>query len=367
MEIPTDRVVKAQGLLAKLDCDLLVLFPSSNMLYLSGFYDEPMERMLFFILPREGSPVFLAPELYERQIKEESSFADVRIWKDSEDPTKLLKRTVAELAPEAAKVLVDDGMWAVFLLMLREVLSEADFSLASRILKPLRMQKTPDEISFLEEAGAIADEAFEEVIRLDIEGMAELALASALEEAMKDKGADKIAFETLVASGPNGALPHHRAGKRRIEHGDVVILDYGCKIQGYCSDITRTIVCEKATKEIQTVYEIVNNAQEKAVQAVSPGAAAQTVDRTAREEIAKAGYGESFIHRTGHGIGLEVHEEPYITEGNALELQEGMAFSVEPGIYLPGHFGVRIEDIVVVTQTGSKRMNRSAHALQVVG
>ncbi len=367
MEIPIDRVEKAQRLLAEQDYDLLVLFPSSNMLYLSGFYDEPMERMLFFVLPREGGPVFLVPELYEGQVKEESPFPDVRVWKDSEDPRKLLQRTLAELAPGAAKVLVDDGMWALFLLMLREALPGADFALSSRILNTMRMRKTPDEIRFLEEAGAVADAAFEEAIRLDIEGMTELALASAIEEAMRDRGADKIAFETLVASGPNSALPHHRAGKRRIEHGDVVILDYGCKIQGYCSDITRTIVCKRATKEIQTVYEIVNSAQEKAVRAAGPGVAAQMVDRSAREEISREGYGERFIHRTGHGIGLEVHEEPYIIEGNALELQEGMAFSVEPGIYLPGKFGVRIEDIVVVAQTGAKRMNHCSHALQVVG
>jgi Xaa-Pro aminopeptidase len=367
MEIPTNRTEKAQRLLAEQDYDLLVLFPSSNMLYLSGFYDEPMERMLLFILPREGSPVFLVPELYEGQVKEESPFPDVRVWKDAEDPRKLLERTLAELAPGATRVLVDDGMWALFLLMLREVLPGAEFALSSRVLNTMRMRKTPDEIRFLEEAGAIADEAFEEVIRRDIEGMTELVLASAIEEAMRDRGADKIAFETLVASGPNGALPHHRAGKRRIEHGDAVILDYGCKVRGYCSDITRTIVCKQATKEVQTVHEIVKSAQEKAVQAAGPGVAARTVDLSAREEIAGKGYGERFIHRTGHGIGLEVHEQPYITESNALELQEGMAFSVEPGIYLPGKFGVRIEDIVVVTQTGAKRLNHCSHALQVVG
>lgn len=367
MEIPADRVEKAQRLLAEQDYDLLVLFPSSNMLYLSGFYDEPMERMLFFVLPRKGGPVFLVPELYEGQVKEESPFPDVRVWKDSEDPKKLLERTMAELAPGAAKVLVDDLMWALFLLMLKEALPGADFSLASRVLNTMRIRKTPDEIRCLEEAAAIADQAFEEVIKLDIEGMTELALASRIEESMKDKGADKIAFETVVASGPNGALPHHRAGRRRIEQGDAVILDYGCRIRGYCSDITRTIVCKQATEEIQTVHEIVNSAQDKAVRAVRPGVEARTVDRSVRAEIAKEGYGDRFIHRTGHGIGLEVHEEPYITESNALELQEGMAFSVEPGIYLPGKFGVRIEDIVVVAQTGAKRLNHCSHALQVVG
>ena len=367
MEIYRNRVLKAQKLLAESDYDLMVIFPSSNMLYLSGFSDEPGERMLFFLVPREGRPVFLAPELYEGQIKQESAFSDLRVWKDQDDPADLLRRTVAELAPGCANMLVDDGMWALFLLMLREVLPEANFSLASQVMAAQRMKKSPDEIHCLEQAGAIADQAFEQAIGLKIEGITELALAAIIEEAMKNRGADGIAFKTLVASGPNSALPHHRAGRRRIEQGDVVILDYGCRVQGYCSDITRTVVCKEAAKEIRAVYEIVERAQERAVQAVRLGIAAQKLDRTAREEIEKAGYGERFIHRTGHGIGLDVHEAPYITEGNLLELQEGMAFSVEPGIYLPGQFGIRIEDIVAVTQRGAQRMNRCTHTLQVVG
>ena len=366
MEIYGDRMVKAQELLAKLDFHLMALFPSSNMLYLSGFYDEPGERILLLLVPREGNPVFLAPELYEDQIKQESPFPDVRIWKNSDDPIHLLRRTVADLALGDARVLVDDRMWARFSLMLREALPKANFSLASRVMVPLRMQKTPDEVHCLEEAGAIADGAFEEIIRSRLTGMTELALAAALEEAMKKRGAEKIAFETLVASGPNSALPHHRAGRRRIEPGDVVVLDYGCRIQGYCSDITRTIVCKEGSKEIRAIYEVVERAQEKAVQGIRTGVKAEEVDGAAREEIAKAGYGERFIHRTGHGIGLDVHEEPYIAAGNHLELQEGMTFSVEPGIYLPGRFGIRIEDIVVVTQTGAQRMNRCTHALQIV-
>jgi len=366
MQIYGDRTLKAQELLAKSDFNLMVLFPSSNMLYLSAFYDEPGERMLLLLVPRDGNPVFLAPKLYEEQIKQESPFSDIRAWKDSDDPTELLRRTVVDLAPEDGKVLVDDGMWTKFFLMLSEALPKAGFSLASRVMVPLRMQKTPDEIRCLKEAGWIADEAFEEIIRSKIAGMTELALATALEEAMKKRGAEKIGFETLVASGPNSALPHHRAGRRRIEPGDVVILDYGCRIRGYCSDITRTIVCKESSKEIQAVYEIVKRAQEKAVQATEAGVQAEEIDRVAREEIVKAGYGERFIHRTGHGIGLDVHEEPYIAEGNHLELQEGMAFSVEPGIYLPGRFGIRIEDIVVVTETGAQRMNRCIRTLQVV-
>ncbi len=367
MEMYGDRMVKAQELLAKLDFDFMVLFPSSNMLYLSGFYDEPGERMLLLLLPREAEPIFLVPELYEEQIKQESPFQDIRIWKDGDDPTDLLRQMVVDLAVKEARVLVDDGMWAKFFLMLREALPKAKFALVSEVMVPLRMQKTPHEIHCLEQAGAIADEAFEEIIRSKIAGMTELTLATALEEAMKKRGAEKIAFETLVASGPNSALPHHRADRRRIEPGDVVILDYGCRIQGYCSDITRTIVCKEASKEIQAVYEIVERAQEKAVQAIRPGVKAEEIDQAARQEITKADYGERFIHRTGHGIGLDVHEEPYIVEANHLELRQGMAFSVEPGIYLPGQFGIRIEDIVVVTQRRAQRMNRCTHTLQIVG
>ncbi|MBA7481090.1 putative dipeptidase PepE [subsurface metagenome] len=365
MEIHQQRMVKAQELLAKLDFDFMALFPSSNMLYLSGFYDEPGERMLLLLVPREGEPIFLVPELYEEQIKQESPFQDIRIWRDSDNPMNLLRRTVLDLAVREGKVLVDDGMWAKFFLMLREALPKAKFSLVSRVMVPLRMQKTAHEIHCLEQAGAIADETFEEIIRSKITGMTELTLATALEEAMKERGAEKVAF-VLVASGPNSALPHYGGGQRRIEPGDVVILDYGCRIQGYCSDITRTIVCKEASKEIQAVYEIVERAQDKAVQAIRPGVKAEEIDQAARQEITKAGYGERFIHRTGHGIGLDVHEEPYIVEANHLELRQGMAFSVEPGIYLPGQFGIRIEDIVVVTQRGAQRMNRCTHTLQIV-
>jgi len=182
-------------------------------------------------------------------------------------------------------------MWATFLLMLRAALPQAEFGLASQVMIPLRMQKTSDEIQYMEEAGAIADEAFEEILKLKISGMSEVELATALEEAMKEKGAEKIAFETLVASGPNSALPHYRAGQRRIEPGDVVILDFGCRIHGYSSDTSRTIVCGEPSSEVQDVYEVVKSTQENAVQAVMPGVEAQAIDRVARSEITDADYG----------------------------------------------------------------------------
>lgn len=366
MGIYEQRIARVQGLMNSSGCELLVLFPSANMLYLSGFYDEPGERLLFLLVPREGEPLFLAPALYADQIRQSSPVQDIRIWKDSDDPMALLKPALAELGSNEADVLVDDTMWAMFLLLLRAALPQAAFSPASQVMVPLRMRKTPDELHHMAKAGAIADEAFEEIVELRVTGLTELQLAAALEEAMRRRGAEKIAFETLVASGPNSALPHYRAGQRRIEPGDVIILDFGCRVHGYCSDITRTVVCKKPSREVEEVYEIVKEAQERAVRAVRPGVAAGDLDRAARAQIARAGYGERFIHRTGHGIGLEVHEAPYINEGNRLEVEEGMTFSLEPGIYLPARFGIRIEDIVAVTETGATRLNHCTHELQVV-
>ncbi len=367
MDIYENRIAKAQGLMAELSVDLMALSLGSNMHYLSGFTDEPGERLLLLLVPQFGNPIFLVPELYADHVRQASPFEEVRVWKDEDDPMALLERTVKEfhLTP-STKVRVDDSMWATFLLTLKGALPQADFGLASQVMIPLRMQKSPDEIEHMSQAGAIADQAFEEILKLKVSGMSELELATALEKAMKENGAEKIAFETLVASGPNGALPHYRAGQRKIEPGDAVILDFGCLIHGYCSDMTRTIVCGEPSNEIQNIYEIVKGAQENAVQVVKPGVDAQAIDRAARQEITNAGYGDRFIHRTGHGIGLDVHEAPYIVEGNDLKLEEGMTFSVEPGIYLPGEFGVRIEDIVVVTEAGATRLNTSTHARQVV-
>jgi Xaa-Pro aminopeptidase len=366
MEIYADRVARAQTLMAEAEADLVTLSLGSNMRYLSGFTDEPGERLLLLLVPQKGSPVFVVPELYADQVRQISRSEQVRVWKDGDDPRKFLKRTIADLGKRSAHVLVDDTMWAMFFLMLKEALPRADFGLASQVMIPLRLRKTPDEIEHMVQAGAVADEAFEEVLQMKVSGMSELELATVLEETMKEKGAEKVAFETLVASGPNSALPHHRAGKRIIESGDVAILDFGCRCGGYCSDMSRTISCGEPSPEIRTVYEIVARAQEKAVRAVEPGVEAQTIDRKAREEISRAGYGDQFIHRTGHGIGLDVHEAPYIVEGNGLVLQEGMAFSIEPGVYLPGRFGIRIEDVVVVNRQGAKSMTSSPHALQVI-
>ena len=361
-----DRIARAQAQMRTTDVDLMVLSLGSNLKYLTGFSDEPGERLLLLLVPREGDPVFLVPELYEDQVRRASRIGNLRVWKDEDDPRTLLGQTIASLGVGKGDVAVDDSMWATFLLELQTVLPKATFSGASRILVPLRMEKSASEVRAMEEAGAIADQAFEEILTHKVSGTSELELARVLQDSMLAHGADAVAFETLIASGPNSALPHHRAGRRTIAPGDVVILDYGCRVRGYCSDVSRTVVCQTASDEIREVHAIVQEAQEEAVRKVKPGVEAEAVDRAARAVISRAGHGERFVHRTGHGIGLDVHEPPYIVKGNHLKLREGMTFSVEPGIYLRRDWGIRIEDVVVVTDTGARPMTRSTHEQRVV-
>lgn len=365
-EAHEDRIAKAQARMRETGIDLMVLSLGSNLKYLTGFSDEPGERLLMLLVPYEGEPLFLVPELYADQVRQTSSVQTLRVWKDGEEPQALLGEAIASLGGARGEVAVDDSMWATFLLALEKALPKASFSGASRILAPLRMEKDPAEVRAMEEAGAIADQAFEEVLGRKISGSSELELARVLQDSMLAHGADAVAFETLVASGPNSALPHHRAGQRRIQSGDVVILDYGCRVRGYCSDVSRTVVCKATSDPVRRVHALVRQAQEAGIGTVKPGVEAQDVDRAARAVVARAGHGERFIHRTGHGIGLDVHEPPYVVEGNGLALRPGMTFSVEPGIYLYGEWGIRIEDVVAVTEAGPRPMTRSTHELRVL-
>ena len=225
--------------------------------------------------------------------------------------------------------------------------------------------KDPDELERLRAAARGADAAFGEVVRLRFAGRRELDVAADLARLLRDHGHELVDF-TIVGSGPNSASPHHEAGERTIEPGDAVVMDFGGVAGGYCSDITRTVFVGEPTEEQRHVYDVVREAQQAAFEAIGPGVACETVDGAARAVIEQAGYGERFIHRTGHGIGIEVHEPPYIVQGNATPLAPGMTFSDEPGIYLPDRFGVRIEDQVEVTAEGARRLNEASRELTVV-
>lgn len=280
-------------------------------------------------------------------------------------PEGALTAGLKDIRWSSKKVLVDDGMPVSAFFMLQRMLPDVDFLSGGDLLSHSRLRKTPDEIELMQRAAHIADDALAAVLDRGIAGLTELLVAAALKSEMLLLGADGISFEPIVAAGPDGAIGHHRPSGRTIKNGDVVILDFGCQKEGYCSDMTRTVVCSTCTRDVESVYETVRNAQEAAVRAVKPGVEAQEIDRIANELVLRSGMGE--WHRTGHGIGLDVHEPPYIVKGNESRLETGMTFSVEPGIYLLGRFGVRIEDVVVVTERGAKPMSTFPHSLMMVG
>ncbi|WP_175501443.1 aminopeptidase P family protein [Halogeometricum limi] len=355
------RTRDAQAALADAEADALVCFPSRNLFYLSGFDEAPGERHLFYLVPADGDPVFLVPDLYETQVRSASWVDEVRTWADDADPVAATADALDAMdLPSAPHVLVDDTMWARFTHDLRAVLPEATFGLASDVVAPLRVRKDDAELDALRRAGVAADEAVDAVRELgaDAVGMTETELAARIETYLAEAGGAGVSFETIVGSGPNGAMPHHHHGDREITAGDPVVLDFGTRVDGYPSDQTRTLVFDGDPGErFREVHEVVREAQAAAVDAVEPGVTAASVDRAAREVIDEAGYGDAFVHRTGHGVGLDVHEDPYIVAGNDTELELGMVFSVEPGVYLDGEFGVRIEDLVVVTENGRERLN----------
>ena len=340
--------------------DGVVLFPSENLYYLTGFWEAPMERHLLCFVPQVDDPVFVAPELYRAQLVEESAVGDVRTYADGEDPVALIESVGRELDIADGTLLVDTKMWALFTQDLRRAFPNASFGLADDVLDPLRMRKDDAERSRLREASRLADSVMETIRDRGAElvGSTEAELAAWIAEELSAVG-EELSFEPVVGSGPNGAKPHHRHGDRTITEGDPVVFDFGVRYEHYPSDMTRTLVLAgEPPSTFLDVFETVREAQERAVEAVQPGVTAASVDDAARSVIEAAGYGEQFIHRTGHGVGLDVHEAPYIVSDNEQVLEPGMVFSVEPGIYLEDQFGIRIEDLVLVTEDGAERLNR---------
>jgi Xaa-Pro aminopeptidase len=363
--IPT-RIDAVRRGLSDVGASVGVFGLSSNLRYLTGFSDEPGERMLLLIVPCDGEAALIVPRLYADQIDAASPAASLHVWADGENPDALLTSIAERLRHIPGQVLLDDALWATFALRVQAAFPGRSFGLASVVMTPLRERKDEAELAAMKRAGVIADSAYEAVTGEPICGLTELELARRLEAAMLSAGAEGIAFETLIASGPHSALPHYRAGTRKIESGDVVILDYGCRVDGYCSDITRTVVCGRSFPELERVHDALERAQRVARDRVEEGVRAQEVDAAARDVLVEAGYGEQFTHRTGHGIGLDVHESPYIVDGNQQRLGVGMAFSVEPGAYFAGAYGARIEDVVVVTEDGARAMTHAPHELKSV-
>jgi Xaa-Pro aminopeptidase len=344
----------------------LLIAPGSDLRYLLGQAGGSLERLTTLVIPAEGSPALVVPKL------EAPGFADLPLaelgvevvtWVDGDDPYGV----AAERLRGSERVAVSDFTPALHVLALREALPKAEQVLAGPIVRELRMRKDAAEIEALRKAGAAIDRVHARVGEWLRPGRTEAEIGGDIAEAIVEEG-HVLAEFVIVGSGPNGASPHHGVSDRVIEAGDVVVVDIGGPVaEGYYSDSTRTYaVGEPRDADVAATYAVLRDAQQAAVDAVRPGVSAESIDTAARDVIAAAGFGELFIHRTGHGIGLDVHEEPYIVSGNGLVLEPGMAFSVEPGIYQPGRWGARIEDIVVVTDDGVESMNRRPHELMVL-
>lgn len=341
--------------------DGALITPSTNLYYLTGMKPQATEERLFLlVVNKEGESTLIAPKLYENEIEWE----EVIFWSDNENPYEILDNVLSSLNLKTGKILIEDTMRASFLINIEHLLKDYELFPLSIVTREMRIYKDEEETKLMKKAAQIADEVFYEVINMDLEGKTEKQVALEIEFLLREQS-EGMAFDPIVAAGENAANPHHTPGERKIRREDLVILDFGAKYKGYCSDITRTVAIGEVNEKLKEIYEIVKEAQERAFQSVHSGVMAREVDSAARDYITKAGYGKYFIHRTGHGLGLEVHEEPYISATSGTVLEDGMTFTIEPGIYLPGIGGVRIEDDVIVKKKG-KRLTKAERDLIIL-
>jgi Xaa-Pro aminopeptidase len=353
------------------EIDVLLLTPGADLRYLIGYDALPLERLTCLAVPARGEPVLVVP-LLERLAAEASGAGDVVkivTHGESDNAFAMMTGLVADALNGApSRVGVADRMWAEQVLRFRALMPGAEQVTAGEVLRDLRVRKTPDEVDGLRRAGAAIDAVHSRMGEWLRPGRTEAEVGRDIAQAITDAGHVRVNF-VIVASGPNCASPHHHTSDRVIEAGDPVVVDIGGTMpDGYCSDCTRTYVAGGAPDdEFARYYAVLLDAQKQSCESVRPGVTAQSVDAAARDVIAAGGYGEYFVHRTGHGIGLEEHEDPYIVTGNDTLLEPGMCFSIEPGIYLPGRHGARIEDIVVVTDDGVERLDTIDRDLVVLG
>jgi len=342
----------------------VIVTPGPDLVWLTGYQPTAItERLTMLVLSSTNEPTLLVPILERADVETADGAGSVSLvdWADGTDPYEV----ASSLLRPDGEFGISDSAWAMHLLGLQDALPRSRYRSLTQSLPMMRAVKDNNELMRLTAAGAAADSAYGEIVQKRFAGRLESEVAADLADLLRVFGHEQVDF-TIVGSGPNGANPHHEARDRVIKPGDAVVLDFGGLRYGYGSDTTRTVCVGEPTSEIREVHEIVRKAQQAGVDAVRPGVSCQEIDRAARKIITDAGYGEQFIHRTGHGIGVTTHEPPYMVEGEEQPLVQGMCFSVEPGIYLAGKFGVRIEDIVTVTSDGGQRLNNTDRGLRVV-
>ncbi len=357
-----ERCRRAQTEMAAQGVDWLFVPRSTDLKYLIGYMHRQSERLTLFMLPREGEPRLVVPSFEVPVVEKYATFFEVVGWGETEDPAA----TVASIVGKRNQTLaIGDQLHAVFLLRIQAALPDARCVQGGVIMSRLRMIKDAEEIAHLREAAHGADRSLAALFDQPLLEMTELDVIRFLHEQLLRNGHEAVGTG-IVGAGPNAASPHHKTSDRRLGRGEPVVVDFGGSLNSYRSDMTRTFHLGEPSHGFREVYEIVQRAQQLAFEAVKPGVTAESIDQIARGYITEHGYGAAFLHRTGHGIGLDGHEAPYIVGGDTTVLEAGMTFSIEPGIYLKGRLGVRIEDIVVVTHDGGERLNQSPRELNVV-
>lgn len=358
-----ERLARVQQAMAALDVDAVMLSVGHDLPYLTGYHAMPLERLTMLVVPREGIATLVIPRLEGPRVAPHPTVFSMLPWNETDDPVAL----TAKLAKGARRVAIGDQLWARFLVELLPHMPNVDWIRAVDVVGPLRRVKTAAEVAALQRAGAAADRVAAQLHAgaIPLIGRTEAQVSADISQRLLDEGHDVVNF-AIVAAGENAASPHHHPGNRVIRAGEIVLCDFGGTMADYCSDITRCVFLGQPSPEVSDAYAVLKEAQAASVASAVVGATCESVDAAARDIITAAGYGEYFVHRTGHGIGMEAHEDPYIVSGNTERLEAGHAFSVEPGIYIPGKFGMRLEDIVVATANGPLRMNAVSHDLVVL-
>ena len=374
-----ERLSRVRELTAARGLDALLIGVGPDLRYLAGYEAMPLERLTMLVVPVVGPITLVAPRLEATPARTSPAVAgglvEVATWEETDDAVALVGRLVAAAVGRPigslAHLAVSERLWAMHVLRIQAGIPSARLETASTVLRELRMRKDADEIALLRLAAEAADRVIGQIAAGRLIGRTEADVAREVRERLIAEGHERAEF-SIVGSGPNSASPHHEASERRIRAGEPIVLDIGGVLDGYCSDITRTLwvtggdPAHGPDREFRRLFTVLRGAQSEATHAVRPGVPCQRIDDVAREIIAAEGFGANFMHRVGHGIGLEGHEEPYLVAGNAEPLAPGMAFSVEPGIYLEGRYGARLEDIVVCGEDGPIVLNRAPLELSIV-